>query len=611
MSDKFEIRTRKFLNKTFNEFRDDMISYIRTYYPDKIQDFSENSVLGSLIDISAFVGDNLSFYLDHQISELDPETCIEEINLESHIRNSGIKITGASPSVAELTIEVEIPVDIINNKPSEDSLPIIKTNTIFTTKKGINFRLLENIDFSEKKESGDYNCVVLPITGQNNNIISYIFKKSAVVISGDITTETFNLGDFIPFRKITLTNSNITEIISVIDSFNNNYYEVNDLGDDVVYLTMQSLNSKNQLIKDSIKLINAPFRYTTEVNVNDRLTTLTLGGGAASTSEYDVVPDPSQYAINLYGKKIIKDFSLNPTKLLNTKTLGVCSENCLLTVTYRFGGGLSHNVPANEITEILIKDIDFHGNADLQTKRRVLKSITVYNQNESTGGTNPTTINELRGLIKSSKNSQSRIVTKEDLLARIYTMPSNFGKVFRAAVKDNIKNPLATQLFIVSKNADNHLTISQDTLKINLKNYLNRNKLITDSIDILDANIINLNLKFQIIKDINYDKSTVLKNVLTKLKNYFSVDNFYIEQPIIISEIITLIMSVDGVVALEQFDDKSIIKFDYMTGQLGDRIYNNTTFNIEESTKMGLLIPPVGGIFEFKYPDYDFIGKIT
>lgn len=610
--DKFEIRTRKFLNKTFNEFRNDMIIYIKSYYPDKLQDFSENSILGSLIDMSAFIGDNLSFYLDHQFSELDPETAIEDINLQSHIRNAGIKIGVASPSVTNLTLELEIPADTTkNNLPLHDALPIIKNTCVFNSAEGVSFRLIEDIDFSIKKPNGEYDCIVIPNLSEDNVVISYTFKKNGVVVSGNILTETFSLGDFISFRKISLENSNVTEIISIIDSFNNRYYEVNDLADDTVYLSMSSIDQNNNIIKDSLKLISAPFRFTTENDIDTKIMTLMFGGGNAQSYEFDVVPDPSEFAINLYGKKINNNFSLNPSRLLNTKTLGIMSENCNLSVTYRFGGGAFHNVQANSISEITIKDIEFPNQPSLQIRRKVSKSIITYNLFESSGGSDAPTINELKFFIKNAKNSQSRIVTKEDLLARIYTMPSNFGRVFRACVKDNPRNPSATQLFVISKNSNDELTICQDQLKINLKTYLNNNRLISDSIDILDATVINLKLKFQVIKDLNYDKSIVLKNILNKLTNYFSISNFYIEQPIIISEIITLIMTTEGVIALEPFQDKSLIQFECMNGKFDERNYSTFYTSIEELTKSGLIFPPTGTIFEFKYPTFDFIGKIT
>ena len=608
IKDKIEIRNRSFLNKTFEEFRNDMVNYIRTYYPDKLQDFSVNGILGSLVDIGAAVNDNMSFYLDHQFSELDPDTAIEDQNIEMHLKNAGVKILGSSPSVGELTIEIEIPADNSDlTKPNDLALPIIKNDCIFTSLEGINFRLIDDVDFSEKDSLGVYKATILPT--ENN---TFIFKKKAFIISGDIITENFNITNFTAFRKITLQNKNVTDIISVRDSFNIQYYEVNDLSEDTVYQTITSINNNSEIVKDSIKLISAPYRFTSEVLITDRKITLTFGGGSGSGFELDAIPDPSEYAINFYGKKINKNFSLNPSKLLNTKTLGVASENCTLFVTYRYGGGLNHNVPSLSITNISIKNIEFNDLLTDQTiKRDVSRSMLVYNELETSGGTDAPTISELKAFIKSEKNSQLRIVTKQDLLGRLYTIPSNFGRVFRASLKDNPNNPLSTQLFVISKNLDNNLIICSDLLKNNLKTYLNNQRLISDSIDILDAQVINLRLKFQIIKDPAYNKNDILNNILNKLKNYLNINNFYIDQPIILSEIVTLIMSTEGVVAMEPFNDKSMLKFECLTGIVNEIIYSNSSIDVNSSIKKGLLIPPPGSIFEFKYPDIDIIGKIS
>lgn len=606
LKNKIEIRNRSFLNKTFDEFRNDMIDYIKTYYPDKLQDFSPNSILGSLVDIGASVNDNMSFYLDHQFSELDPESAVEDQNVEMHLKNAGVEITGASPSVGELTIEIEVPCDPgDSSKPYDLALPIIKNDCIFSSAEGIVFRLIDDLDFSEKDSFGVYTSVVLP----NSN--TFIFKKKGYVISGDIITESFSIGQFIQFRQITLQNKNITDIINVKDSFNLNYYEVNDLSEDTVYQTITSINNNNEIIKDSIKLISAPYRFTKETSIADRKVTLTFGGGTGTGFQLDAIPDPSEYAINFYGRKNNKNFSLNPYKLLNTKTLGVASENCTLYVTYRFGGGLNHNVPSLSITNINIKNIEFNDNLTTDIRKFVSKSMLVYNESETAGGSDAPNISELKSYIKLQKNSQSRIVTKQDLLGRLYTIPSNFGRVFRASIKDNPNNPLSTQLFIISKNNDNNLTLSNDLLKDNIKNYLNSQRLISDSIDILDTQIINLRLKFQIIKDPSFNKNDVLKNTLNKLKNYLNIDNFYIDQPIIISEIITLIMSTDGVIALEPFSDKSLIQFECLSGTVNNNTYSDSYVSIETLIKKGLLIPPSGSIFEFKYPDIDIIGKVT
>jgi len=95
------VRNRSYLNRDFDSLRAQLLEYARTYFPDRISDFSEASVGGMLLDFASYVGDNLSFYLDHQFSELDPSTAVEVKNIERMIRSSGIKITGDSPAVVD------------------------------------------------------------------------------------------------------------------------------------------------------------------------------------------------------------------------------------------------------------------------------------------------------------------------------------------------------------------------------------------------------------------------------------------------------------------------------------------------------------------------------
>ena len=64
---------------------------------------------------------------------------------------------------------------------------------------------------------------------------------------------------------------------------------------------------------------------------------------------------------------------------------------------------------------------------------------------------------------------QSRVVSKDDLLARIYTLPSDFGRVFRAGIHQNPNNPLAAELYIICLDNKRKLTVAPDALKKNLR----------------------------------------------------------------------------------------------------------------------------------------------
>jgi len=232
-----QFRTRNYLAKDFDSFRTQLLNYARLYYPDKIQDFSETSLGGMFLDLAAYAGDTMSFYLDHQYNELDPETAIETKNIERLIRTSGTKIVGASPAVVDVTVFIEVPAAFNNSKVavSSSSLPVIKAGTIFVSINNIAFNLLSDIDFSKKRADGNYAAEVKVGRRTESGVpLSFLLAASGPCISGTETTETFGLGSFIPFRSVRLSESNVTDIINVYDSLGNVYYEVNSLTDDVV-----------------------------------------------------------------------------------------------------------------------------------------------------------------------------------------------------------------------------------------------------------------------------------------------------------------------------------------------------------------------------------------
>jgi hypothetical protein len=182
-------------------------------------------------------------------------------------------------------------------------------------------------------------------------------------------------------------------------------------------------------------------------------------------------------------------------------------------------------------------------------------------------------------------------------------MPAKFGRVWRASVRTNPNNPLATQLFIISRDSEARLVVSPDTLKLNLRRYLNDYRMISDAIDVLDAQVINLKLNFEIVTDPTANKKLILQQILTKLKKYFDVKNFQIDQPIVINDINNIIYNNLGVISINS------IRFENMTGLNSNRTYSDVHFDIKSNTIKNLIIPPAGGIFEVRFPDVDLIGR--
>jgi hypothetical protein len=604
------VRQRKYLAKDFDALRGNLLEYARLYYPNQIRDFSENSLGGMFLDLAAYVGDNMSFYLDHQYGELDPTTAVETVNVQRLLDSAGVPIVGASPALAPVTYYISVPAAIVNNVPGPniDALPIIKANSTFGSNNGIIFTLLEDMDFTQTNSNGQ-----LAIIASGNAKIgqktssgvpqTYIMAMTGLCISGQETTENIVIPPaFVAFNQIALTNPDVTQIVNVVDLLGNIYYQVDALSNDTVYQNVLNTASDNDQVPQIIKVIPAPYRYTVDVDLLSRRSTMTFGGGNADSLDDDIIPDPSSFAISFPYTTTFSRISVNPQQLLQTTTLGVAAANTTYQITYRYGGGLSHNVGVNAIQAVRTLNMIFPNNPSPGVAAAVKSSLTLTNTIEASGGEDAPSANDLKQLIPSIRNSQERIVTREDLLARVYTIPANFGRVFRASVRSNPNNPLATLLYIVSRNPQGQLITSPDTLKQNLIKYLNPYRMISDAIDILDSRIVDMQFQFSVLIDPSLNRTIVLQNIITQLQSYFNVQNFQIDQPLVIDTIRNTIFNVPGVVSINN------MKFTNVQGTVNNMTYSNVIFDMDSNTRQNIIFPPAGGIFEVRYPKIDING---
>jgi len=599
-------KTRTYVAKDFDTFRGELLRYARTYFGDKIQDFSEASLGGLLLDMAASVSDSMTFYLDHQIKELSWSTVNESANLSRMIREAGIKSKGASPATARVSVFVEVPSKLISGQyvPDDITLPKILQSTQLVSNTNITFSTAEDIDFAEKNRLGDLRAsYVIGNVDASGNPITFLMKRDVDCVSGQVTSESFVIGsDPSPFFTLSLSKTDVSEILSVVDTDGNQYYEVQALSQDTVFKTFPNMSSDSEEVPRSIEVIPAPRRF---VNISDpltRTTTLQFGGGSALSTADDAIPDPEILALPLYGTTTLSRFFIDPNALLQTKTLGVIPSNTTLTATYRFGGGTSHNVGARSIRGIALLAIEFQDACSATTSRSVRASLDVRNDSSAAGGDSAPTLEDLRAQIPVARSQQDRIVTKEDLISRVYTLPTKLGRVFRAAARPSPDNPLASQLFICSKDSSGFLTVSSDSLKKNLRTYLNEFRLISDAIDILDARVINFRVKFTIFVNPNSNKSTTLQTVISKLNDVLNIRKFQIDQPILLSDLQNVIINTAGVLTLVD------LKIESLNGTIQDRVYSNVTLNIKQYTRRGVVYGPPGSIFELRYPKQDVMG---
>ena len=602
-------RQRNYLARDFDGFRAQLIEYARIFYPDKIQDFSEASMGGLLVDLAAIVGDTMSFYLDHQFNELDFTRATEISNIETHLKNAGVTIRGKAP--ASTSVDITITVDSVSiagqYSPDTNQLPKILSGTELIATNGTKFTTMQDIDYTSVDFLGQLlGKVAIATTNSDGSPATFNITRSVPVSGGKLVTETFSLSNtFTPFRTITLSNGDVSSVLSVTDTSENAYYEVDDLSQDTVFRkvsTQAPVDASNATA--NLEVIPAPYRFTRSTSLTTRLTTIRFGSGNGKSVQDDIISDPSELALPLIGTTTFKKFSIDPNDLLKSNSLGVSPTGTTITVEYMSGGGLNTNVGSEAINQLGALSILFPANTTTDQVNSIKSSIKVTNPSPASGGDDALSIEDLRAKIPSAQNAQNRIVTREDLLARVYTLPDMFGRVYRAGVTPSIDNTLSSDLFIICRDSDGHLTQASDTLKLNLRNYLNEFRLISESISVKDASIINFGIEFTIRVRPNANKIATVQRVINNLRSLLDVSKFQVGEPIVESNITLAILNTQGVQALPSL---KLINF---FGDVGDISYSSEVFDLNENMLNGLVVPPAGSIFELKFPNTDILGNV-
>ena len=609
---KKEINTKKdvsYTNKDFESLRNDLKRFTSAHFGDLVKDTSDASLAGLLIDLAAYVGDVNSYYLDHQFNESSLETAVEQQNLERKIREAGVEISGASPSTGYINVSIIVPAKLSGGEytPNLDYLPKIKSESIFGSLAGIDFYLLEDIDFSETDTAGNLIAKYSINKISGGTPINFLLVKEGVVSSSKSSSQSFSIpSTFKAFRSITLSSAGINEVVRVVDTDGDDYYEVQSLTQSTVFKRSVNSRADKEYAPERIQLIHAPKRFIMRRSSITGKVTIQFGSGNELVFDEDVIPDPSEHAIKLFGdRKTLNKVTIDPNSFLGTQTLGISPRNTTLTVTYRSGGGLSHNVNARQIRSVKTLITDFGTSTPTSVASSIRATTKVVNPKPCLGGEDEPSLETLRQIALLNRNSQNRIVTREDLIARVYSMPSKFGRIFRTSVRDNLNNPQAAQLYVMSRDRSNKLMISPDSLKNSLSAYLSQFRLVSDAIDILDASIVNLGLNYTVTINTEARPAIVIAAINSKLSNYLKIENYQIDQPIKIGEIENLIMNTADVDAIMN------ISFVSKTGVEADRSYSNYFYDPQRNIDRGYLFPPRGGIFEMKYPNFDMIGRIS
>ena len=140
-------RPISYTSREFNSIKEDLVNYAQRYYASTYKDFNEASFGAMMLDLVAYVGDQLSFYVDYQVNESFLDSAIEYNNVVRLARQAGFKINPSPSSYGTLTFYIEVPTTLaVGGTPDLNYAPALKAGSQFTSTGGGTFTLLEDVE---------------------------------------------------------------------------------------------------------------------------------------------------------------------------------------------------------------------------------------------------------------------------------------------------------------------------------------------------------------------------------------------------------------------------------------------------------------------------------
>tara|TARA_B100000287_G_scaffold427632_1_gene477605 strand:- start:144 stop:1940 length:1797 start_codon:yes stop_codon:yes gene_type:complete len=586
-----------YTHRDFQSIRDDLLQIAERFYPDTFQDFSEASFGSLMLDAVAYVGDQLSFYLDYSVNESFLDTAFSYNNIIRHGRILGYKNSGPSSAYGKVALFVQIPAESSGLGPDSRYIPMLLKGTRLSSDNKLNFILTENVDFSDPKNP----IVVSQVSDTTGAPTHFAIKAYGNVVSGMFGRTSVTIGAYERFRKIKIGGTSINEIITVMDSEGNEYFEVDYLSQDIIYEEIPNDNYKN----DNVPSILKPKVVSRKFVVLRERDGLYLQFGSGQESSANLIAKPQEVALDVFGKSYITATTFDPTRISKNSTYGIVPTNTTLDISFRTTNRGNSSVGVGSLNTVDTPLLDFKNPTSLSrlTMQEVVASVETINEEPMSAGSTSISNSELKRRILDTFPTQNRAVTQADYENLCLRMPGSFGTLTRVSAQkdpDSLKRNL--NLYVISTNQSGELAIASATTKNNLKTWINDYRMINDTIDILDPYVINLGVNFSIKVLSAADRTRVLNQALIALRQEYS-DKMFIGEHLYISNIYSILNKIPGIIDVRNVQ---------IISKLGSA-YANIPFSINEnlSPDGSYLMCPKNAIFEIKFPSVDIKGKVT
>ena len=638
-----------YLGRDFTDIRNNLIEFAKNYFPNQYNDFNEASPGMMFVEMASYVGDVLNYYVDNQFRETLLQFAEERKNVLAIAQSYGYKPKLATPATVELTVSVEVPAksDGVGGFIADlDYAGVLSADSQAVAGNGTEFTLLDDVNF-KASSSLDRMKVELLDPGTGTAPTLFRLTKKVLAKSGIRESEEFSFASAKEFDKIVLSKEKVTDIISVIDSSANKFYEVPFLAQDTIFETEQNtaLNDPDlgEFETDTpylLKLIKSSRRFTTYIRDDNKME-LRFGSGISDNADEEIIPNPDNVGSSL-GQGVSRlDESFDPSNFLKTQTFGLAPSNTTLTVTYNYGGSVEDNVASNSITSFSRTTYTISTDGLDATKKSTSEgSLKVTNEGPASGGSSSETLTQIKENAAAYFNAQNRAVTKADYITRAYSLPQKYGNIAKAYIVQDEQletdgqlqvidgqvidtrtatkqpNPLALNMYLLGYNSDKKLVALNRAVKQNLKIYLSQYRIMTDAINIKDGYVINIGVKFNIIVKRGYNKNDVLFKSIQVVKDFFAPDKWQMNQPIVLGDLAYQISLVDGVVSLVPPEvnnpNKDLILIENKNSSVNGSDYSGNIYDIRTASQEGVIYPSLDpSIFELKRPNADIEGKVV
>ena len=610
----------KYLNRDFDSFKSALINFSKTYFPTTYNDFTPASPGMMFMEMAAYVGDVLSFYLDNQIQETFLQFARQPNNLYELAYMFGYKPNVTQVATTNIDFYQQVPAIFSGSTyvPDFSYALSIADNAVLSSPVSPNIPFIteDPIDFSVSSSGDPTEVTVYSINGSGNPTY-FLLKKTRRAISATINTTQFTFGAPQQFSTVSINANKIIGILDVFDTDSNEWYEVDYLAQETIFNSIKNTNindpNLSQYSGDTpylLKLEQVQRRFVTRV-INTGSLQIQFGAGSAADTDEKIIPNSDNVGIGLPFEKDKLTAAYSPSNFLFTKTYGIAPSQTTLTVRYLTGGGVEANIPANSLTNITGNIQFLNKNLNVSTANYILTSLAVTNPAAADGGGDGDTIEEIRQNSSANFATQLRNVTQDDYLVRALSMPAKYGVISKAYIEPTKAQSVSSgealgvlDLYVLSYDFDKKLTVTSPALKQNLQTYLSFYRMVNDSINIKDAFIVNIGVNFDIIVLPNYNSNEVLVQCLIALQDYFAIDKWQINQPIILRDIYILLDRIEGVQTVKNID---------ITNKAGTSLgYSQYSYDTVGATNGNVVYPSLDPmIFEVKYPNTDIQGRVV